>query len=90
MPGKLYLDVGTRELSHQRADRLFLRILSRRYRNDVRRLRGLLARKGYCLGCDLLYVEEPGASHHESASLALAGSARGARRLPDALRFLLT
>jgi predicted alpha/beta superfamily hydrolase len=80
VPGKLYLDVGTRELSHQRSDRFLLRLPSRRYCADVRRLRDLLTRKGYRLGQDLLYVEEPGAPHHESA---------WARRLPNALRFLL-
>jgi pullulanase len=39
-----------------------------------------LVRKGYRDGENVLYVEEDGAPHHESA---------WARRLPDALRWLL-
>ncbi len=47
---------------------------------DAAHMRDILSRKGYRLGTDLAYVEEQGADHHESA---------WARRLPDALRFLL-
>ena len=43
-------------------------------------MRDLLERKGYRPGENLLYVEEEGGIHHESS---------WARRLPDALRFLL-
>jgi predicted alpha/beta superfamily hydrolase len=43
-------------------------------------MRDLLIKKGYIPGQSLLYVEDEGAIHHESA---------WARRLPQALRFLL-
>lgn len=47
---------------------------------DVRRLRRLLLAQGFVEGRDLHYVEERHARHSESD---------WARRLPDALRFLL-
>ncbi len=47
---------------------------------DARRLRDTLEARGWVLGRDLQYVEEPDATHDEEA---------WARRLPDALRFLL-
>ena len=47
---------------------------------NLRRMRGVLVAKGYRDPTRLRFVEEPGAIHHESA---------WARRLPDALRFLL-
>ena len=47
---------------------------------EARRLRDLLLEQGYVEGRDLQYVEEPYGIHRESA---------WARRLPDALRFLL-
>jgi predicted alpha/beta superfamily hydrolase len=65
LPGKIYLDAGTKE---------------RYLHKDTDQMYQLLLRQGYRAGHDLLYVEEPGATHHESA---------WARRLPDALRFLL-
>lgn len=61
VPGKIYLDNGTRE-------------------GSAHRLHALLRDKGYQDDHDLLYVVEPGGRHTESA---------WARRLPDALRFLL-
>jgi predicted alpha/beta superfamily hydrolase len=64
--GKLYLDMGTREGAGMVA--------------DARRMEALLRRKGYRAGADLLYVEEVGAPHHESA---------WARRFGPALAFLL-
>jgi predicted alpha/beta superfamily hydrolase len=48
---------------------------------DARRLRDLLIERGFPLGRELHYVEERHAGHHEAA---------WARRLPDALRFLLS
>jgi predicted alpha/beta superfamily hydrolase/uncharacterized protein involved in tolerance to divalent cations len=79
-PGRVYLDVGTAEgvglVEHRRAQRSF----GHNYVRRVRRINALLARKGYRPGETLRYVEEEGAIHHESA---------WARRLPDALRFLL-
>jgi len=81
VPGKIYLDVGTREGGDSWPDRLTLRAFSRRYCASVRQVRDLLVEKGYRPGQDLLYVEEVGAIHHESA---------WSRRLPEALRFLLT
>lgn len=62
VPGRLYLDRGSRE------------------RGVAKRMAELLVRRGYVLGRDLCYVEEEGAEHTESA---------WARRLPNALRFLL-
>ncbi|MBL8153715.1 MAG: alpha/beta hydrolase [Anaerolineae bacterium] len=62
IPGRIYLDNGTREPS-------------------ARRLKTHLVQKGYVLEQDLRYVVETGGEHHEPA---------WARRLPDALRFLLS
>lgn len=78
-PAKIYLDVGTREMKNIRPDVApsVERGYSRRYLNGVRKLRDMLAAKGYN---DLLYVEDQGAVHHEQA---------WARRLPNALRYLL-
>ena len=64
--GKIYLDIGTDE--------------GRGMAQDARRMQALLRVKGYRPGHDLLYVEERGARHHESA---------WARRLGPALRFLM-
>jgi predicted alpha/beta superfamily hydrolase len=52
-PGKIYLDIGTREGKETLA--------------DVRRMRDTLIRKGYQLRRDLFYVEESGAGHEEAA-----------------------
>lgn len=65
-PGKIYLDVGTQE--------------GKQTLVDVRQLRRLLLEKGYRPGLDLLYVEEEGAGHSESA---------WARRLRKTIPFLL-
>jgi predicted alpha/beta superfamily hydrolase len=61
VPGRIYLDNGTREMS-------------------ARKMNALLVEKGYSPSSDLLYVVEEEAEHNEAA---------WARRLPDALRFLL-
>jgi predicted alpha/beta superfamily hydrolase len=66
VPGRIYLDVGTSEGSEEL--------------HDVRRLRDLLAQKGYRTGRDLLYVVEMGGQHNERA---------WARRLRRELHFLL-
>lgn len=78
--GRLYVDVGTREYAERDGDAGSHEDYFRRYLADVRRLRDLLNRKGYQAPHSLLYVEEEGAIHREAA---------WARRLPDALRFLL-
>jgi predicted alpha/beta superfamily hydrolase len=52
-PGKIYLDIGTRE--------------GKETLTDVRRMRDVLIRKGYQLRRDLFYVEESGAGHEEAA-----------------------
>jgi predicted alpha/beta superfamily hydrolase len=52
-PGRLYLDVGTKE-----GQQTLL---------DVQRMRDLLLGKGYRLGWDLLCVIDEGASHNEAA-----------------------
>jgi predicted alpha/beta superfamily hydrolase len=64
VPGRLYLDVGTAE--------------GEGVLEDARRMRDLLVQKGYRLGEDLLYIEEEGAEHTESA---WAGRAKIAFRL---------
>jgi predicted alpha/beta superfamily hydrolase len=66
VPGRLYLDVGTSEGSEEL--------------HDVRRLKEILAQKGYRTGHDLLYVVEMGGQHNERA---------WARRLRRELHFLL-
>ncbi len=80
-PGKIYMDVGAAEgtglvTGSAHTQRSF----ADHYAQQVRRMNNLLRRKGYRSGETLLYVEEAGGIHHESA---------WARRLPDALRFLL-
>ncbi len=80
VPGKIYMDVGTAEGSGLAADPQSQRSFADHYVQQVRRMSSLLRRKGYQPGETLLYVEEEGGIHHESA---------WARRLPAALRFLL-
>ncbi|GIV97159.1 MAG: hypothetical protein KatS3mg057_1816 [Herpetosiphonaceae bacterium] len=79
VPGKMYIDAGGSELSNTLADRLLRR--STRYLRSVRSAYQLLVRRGYTPGKDILYVEEAEARHHEMF---------WARRLPTALRFLLS
>lgn len=79
MPGKIYLDTGTRERADVR-DRVLLRALSRRTYGRARRMYRVLVKKGYRAIHEVRYVEDKGAHHHEAA---------WARRLPDAIRFLL-
>lgn len=64
--GRIYLDAGTAE-----GDGTL---------KDARRMRELLARKGYVEGVNLGYVEDPGANHSEEA---------WARRFEATMRFLL-
>ena len=78
-PGRIYIDAGTREHGEGRRW-ISLPWRSRRYYAGVRRMNRLLARKGYRPRRDLLYVEEKWANHEEAA---------WARRLPQAIRFLL-
>lgn len=81
-PGKIYLDAGTREYGESHGGgRLHRAAASRRYYASVRRLKGMLVRKGYRPLRDILHVEEKWAEHSESS---------WARRLPPALRFLLS
>jgi predicted alpha/beta superfamily hydrolase len=75
-PGKIYLDVGTRE----HGGRTVMKAHSRRYYASVRRMQRILVKKGYRPRQDLLYVEEKWAGHEEQA---------WGRRLPAAIRFLL-
>jgi predicted alpha/beta superfamily hydrolase len=79
-PGKIYLDTGTHEGSDTRADHTSPHKYTSRYLSALRRMRDLIERKGYRLGQELRYEEEEAAIHNEAA---------WARRLPDALRFLL-
>ena len=77
VPGRLYLDIGTHEggMSKQRS-----RGTTNYYVNGVHRLADSLRSHGYRDGESFKFVEEPGAGHTEEA---------WARRLPNALRFLL-
>lgn len=70
--GRLYMDVGYREitLSH---------VSSRRYLEGVRRMNNLLLLKGWSKGEDYLYVEDKQGVHNE---------AHWARRFPEMMRFL--
>lgn len=81
-PGKIYLDAGTRELGGGSWPQVIVqRAQSRSYYASVRRMKRVLANKGYRPVRDLLHVEEKWANHNESA---------WARRMPLALRFFLT
>lgn len=80
VPGRVYLDVGTAEGTKPAANAPARPSSPEGYVQQVRRMSALLVRRGYRIGEDLLYVEEEGGIHHESA---------WARRLPAALRFLL-
>lgn len=79
VPGRIYMDVGTREYGGSMTAK-GARDRSRRHYGQVRRMKRILVRKGYRPRSDLLVVEEKWAAHHEPA---------WASRLPDALRFLL-
>ncbi len=78
-PDRIYLDVGGREGAHGVFDRT-AEIRSRAFVRGVRHVRDALVEGGSREPGDLRYVEDPEAIHHESD---------WARRLPDALRFLL-
>jgi predicted alpha/beta superfamily hydrolase len=78
--GKIYMDVGSREAYSGKRETRRMRQDSEKYLETVRAMREVLVQRGYHQGADLMYVEDEGARHHESA---------WARRLPDALRFLL-
>lgn len=79
-PGKIYMDVGTREYGGSVTEKAARR-QSRRHYAAVRRMKRVLVRKGYRLRQQLLVVEERGAGHNEPS---------WARRLPYALHFLLS
>lgn len=81
--GRLYLDVGTRELMGQQGRRSWLFFRSWLYRREVERVGRCYQRALRHRDLDpenMRCVVEPGALHHEAA---------WRRRLPDALRFLL-
>jgi predicted alpha/beta superfamily hydrolase len=78
-PGRIYLDVGTREYGGSMASQRKL-ASSRHYYGGVRRMKRMLVQKGFRLRHQLLYSEEKWAGHSEDA---------WARRLPAALRFFL-
>ena len=79
--GKIYVDVGTAEGIGLVEGGPSQQSLASQYLAQVRKMNQLLLGKGYRIGDNLLYVEEEGGIHHESA---------WARRLPYALRFLLS
>lgn len=72
LPGRLYMDVGFREitLSH---------VSSWRYLEGVRRMHRLLTQKGWQPGQDYLYLEDKDGVHNER---------HWARRFPHIMRFL--
>lgn len=72
VPGRLYMDVGFRELT-------LSHVSSRRYLEGVRRMHRLLLQKGWQPGQDYLYLEDPEGVHNEG---------HWARRFPDMMRFL--
>lgn len=78
-PGRIYMDMGTAEGGRSTRWRFLTPLVKGRTCADTRRMKQLLARKGYT-GNRLRYIEEQDAEHNEAA---------WARRLPDALRFLL-
>jgi len=78
--GRVYVDVGTQEGPTLANWNYQGRDLHAMYRDGVRALRNALISKGYVLGDSLLYVEAEGDAHNEAA---------WARRLPNALRYLL-
>ncbi len=79
-PGKIYLDVGTREYGGSSITEKAARRQSRRHYAGVRHMKRLLVKKGYRPRRDLFVIEERDAGHNEPA---------WARRLPLALQFLL-
>ena len=78
--GKIYLDAGTREMGGHWPDQTILRSRSRRYYGRVRRMKRILANKGYRPTRNLLHIEDVGGGHNEEA---------WAHRLPNAIRFFL-
>ena len=80
VPGRVYMDVGTREAASGPRQTREEQAESRAYLASVRQMRDVLLRKGYRRGTDLCYLQERGGIHHESA---------WARRLPGAIKFLL-
>lgn len=79
---RIYLDVGTREHRLMRGENAAKEAkLSRRFLHAVREMSHILAEKGFVDGQTLHYIEDEGAEHNEQV---------WARRLPGALRFLLT
>lgn len=79
-PGKIYLDVGTREHGDDWSGKLTHRTRSRQSYAQVRRMKRLLVSKGYRPIHDLLHIEEKWANHNEAA---------WRRRLPKALHFFI-
>lgn len=78
--GMIYLDVGTREGDTLRGWNITSDDLDTAYVAGVRELRDALLLTGYKLDNTLVYVEDEGAAHSESA---------WARRFPFAMRHLL-
>ncbi len=79
--GRVYLDVGTKEgETLLNWTQIPPEQTDAAYCDGVRVLRDALVAGGYTDGHNLMYVEEEGALHREAA---------WARRLPEALRFLL-
>jgi predicted alpha/beta superfamily hydrolase len=93
-PGRIYLDVGTHEVSSW-SDDLLLHLQSRRYCQSVRRMRDLLVEKGYCEGDAALRGGERASYESAWAPLAerCAFYSRGERQClslsrPDGIRII--
>ncbi len=78
--GKVYIDMGTAEYGMPRWQKYLPRRMFDKNCTDTRQLYADLKQKGYQSDDTIRYIEDEGAVHNESA---------WARRLPDALRFLL-
>jgi predicted alpha/beta superfamily hydrolase len=72
-PGKVYLDIGIKEISWRRG-------ATKTFTNAVKQMYGTLVSKGYIPEEQVKYVEDPEGVHHESS---------WTKRLPEMLRFLL-
>lgn len=80
IPGKIYLDAGTAEVPRRFAS-LLPKYVGQPVSADAERMYEILQRLGYDPQTELRYIEDVGAQHNEAA---------WAKRLPGALRFLLT
>lgn len=77
---RIYLDIGTLEGGSSKVNQLLPKSSKARSKGNAARMNDLLATRVFHSEDNLMFVEEEGGIHHETA---------WARRLPAALRFLL-